>query len=75
MTVDRPVDVALRRRGAHVETRTFDNADAYTRMIDSFSHAVRGEGAFAGPGSEGVRNQRVLEAAFRSWRSGKRESV
>lgn len=75
MTVDFPVDVTLRRKGMHVETRTYDNADAYTRMIDNFARAMRGEEAFLGPGSEGVTNQRILDAAFRSWRSGQRGPV
>ena len=73
MTVDHPVDVSLRRRGQHVETHTFTNGDAYTRMIDNFARAMRGEEAFLGPGREGVINQRILDAAYRSWQSGNRE--
>lgn len=75
MTVDHPVDIALRRKGAHVNTNTVNNADAYTRMIDNFARAVRGEEEFLGPGTEGVHNQHILDAAFKSWRTGKREAV
>lgn len=75
MTVDHPVDVVLRRKGWHVNTNTVNNGDAYTRMIDNFAQAMRGEEEFAGPGAEGVHNQRILDAAYRSWRSGKREGV
>lgn len=75
MTVDFPVDVALRRKGAHIETRTFSNGDAYTRMIDNFARAMRGEEEFLGPGKEGVTNQHILDAAYRSWHSGRREAV
>ena len=75
MTVDHPVDITRRRRGAHIDTNTVNNADAYTRMIDNFARAVRGEEAFLGPGSEGVRNQHILDAAFRSWRTGEREKI
>jgi len=75
MTVDWPVDVTLRRGGELVDTRRYSNADAYTRMMDNFARATREEEDFAGPGAEGVRNQHVLEAAFRSWRSGQREPV
>lgn len=75
MTVDHPVDVALRRKGVHVNTNTVNNADAYTRMIDNFAQALRGEEAFLGPGTEGVHNQHILDAAFKSWHSGKREAV
>ena len=75
MTVDHPVDVSLRRKGVHVNTNTVNNADAYTRMIDNFAQALRGEEQFLGPGTEGVHNQHILDAAFKSWHSGKREAV
>jgi predicted dehydrogenase len=75
MTVDHPVDVTLRRKGVHVNTNTVNNADAYTRMIDNFAQALRGEEQFLGPGTEGVHNQHILDAAFKSWHSGKREAV
>jgi predicted dehydrogenase len=75
MTVDHPVDVALRRKGVHVNTNTVNNADAYTRMIDNFAQALRGDEAFLGPGNEGVHNQHILDAAYKSWRSGHREPV
>ena len=67
MTVDHPVDVTLRRKGVHVNTNTVNNADAYTRMIDNFAQALRGEEPFLGPGAEGVHNQHILDAAFKSW--------
>jgi predicted dehydrogenase len=75
MTVDHPVDIVLRRKGVHVNTNTVNNADAYTRMIDNFAQALRGEEKFLGPGAEGVHNQHILDAAFKSWHSGKREIV
>src|SRR5215469_737169 len=75
MTVDHPVDVSLRRKGVHVNTNTVNNADAYTRMIDNFAQAFRGEEQFLGPGTEGVHNQHILDGAYKSWHSGKREKV
>jgi predicted dehydrogenase len=75
MTVDHPVDVVLRRKGVHINTNTVSNADAYTRMIDNFAQAIRGQETFRGPGAEGVHNQHILDAAFKSWHSGKREPV
>jgi 1,5-anhydro-D-fructose reductase (1,5-anhydro-D-mannitol-forming) len=74
-TVDRPVDVVLRRAGEVIETATLDNADGYTRMFDSFALALRGEEAFAATGEDGVRNMAALDAAFRSWKTGKRETL
>lgn len=75
LTVDRPLDVQLRKGGELIDTRTFSNADGYTRMLDNFARAFRGEESFLAPGSEGLRNQQVLDAAYRSWRTGAREVI
>lgn len=75
LTVDRPVELAVRRAGELVETITVENGDGYTRMLDSFARALRGEESFAASGEDGVVNMRVLDAAYRSWQSGRRETV
>lgn len=75
LTVDRPVDVEVRRGGELVEGKTFDNGDAYTRMLDDFARTFRGEGVFAATGTDGVTNMRALDAAYASWRSGQREML
>jgi predicted dehydrogenase len=51
------------------------NADAYSRMLDAFAEAIEEGRGFLAPGRDGLLNQRVLDAAFASWRSGKREAV
>ncbi len=75
LTVDRPVEVTLRRAGVHIETRTFDNSDGYIRMLDSFAAAFHGGPAFLATGPGGVHNMRVLDAAYRSRQTGRREAV
>jgi predicted dehydrogenase len=75
MTVDHPVDIILRRKGTLIDTNTVNNADAYTRMIDNFARAMRGQEVFLGPGLEGVHNQHILDAAYKSWRTGNREDI
>lgn len=75
LTVDRPVEVVLKRAGEVVETITLTNEDGYVRMLDSFAQAFRGVGSFPASGEDGVLNMRVLDAAYKSWRSGLRESV
>ncbi|WP_260703414.1 Gfo/Idh/MocA family protein [Edaphobacter flagellatus] len=74
-TVDRPVEVILRRAGEVVEAVTLDNSDGYTRMLESFADALRTGSAFAATGEDAVRNMAALDAAFRSWRTGARERV
>ena len=70
LTVDRPVDIVLRRAGEIVEAKTIDNSDGYTRMIDSFAQTLRGVGTFAATGPDAVHNMRALDAAYKSWRTG-----
>ena len=75
LTVDRPVELVLRNSGELVQRVTVENGDGFSRMLDGFAAAFRGEGNFAAPGDDGLQNMRVLDAAFRSWRSGARELV
>jgi predicted dehydrogenase len=75
LTVDRPVQLTVRRAGEMMETVTVDNGDGYTRMLDSFALAFRGEGDFPASGVDAISNMRTLDAAYASWQSGRRESV
>src|SRR5271170_1675786 len=75
LSVDRPVDVVLRKAGELVETRTFINGDGYTRMLDSFAQVYRERGRFVASGEDGIHNMRAVDSAYASWRSGTRESV
>jgi predicted dehydrogenase len=75
LTVDRPVHLELRRDGAVVEAQTVSNQLAYARQVDAFAAAVEGKADFPVPGKEGWRNQEILDAAYRSAKSGKTEEV
>jgi 1,5-anhydro-D-fructose reductase (1,5-anhydro-D-mannitol-forming) len=73
--VERPINLQLRRRGAVVETETVSNRYAYARQVDMFAAAVEGHGEFSVPGEEGWQNQVILDAAYKSLKSGKAEEV
>jgi 1,5-anhydro-D-fructose reductase (1,5-anhydro-D-mannitol-forming) len=75
LTVDRPVELIVRRAGELVETVTVENGDGYTRMLDIFALALRGERSFVASGIDAISNMRALDAAYASWQSGRRESV
>jgi 1,5-anhydro-D-fructose reductase (1,5-anhydro-D-mannitol-forming) len=75
LSVDRPIDVVLRRAGEVVEATTVDNGDGYTRMLDSFAIAWRSGGSFASLGEDGILNMRALDAAYKSWQTGLREPL
>jgi predicted dehydrogenase len=48
---------------------------AYARQVDAFAAAVEGKAKFPVPGEEGWQNQYILDAAYRSLKSGKTEDV
>ena len=74
-SVERPIEIEFRRGGSVVEKEMVSNADAYARQADMFSAAIQGSSEFPVPGEEGWQNQEVLDAAYRSLKSGKAESV
>jgi predicted dehydrogenase len=75
LTVDRPVTIVHHAAGTVLAQEVVSNSEAYSRMLDAFSAAVEGTGTFASTGEDGVQNQRILDAAFRSWHSGCRERI
>jgi len=75
LTVDRPININLKRNGVVVESEAISNQYAYARQVDMFAAAVRGEAAFPVPGEEGWQNQEILDAALRSLKSGRFEDV
>ncbi|HXW91971.1 MAG TPA: Gfo/Idh/MocA family oxidoreductase [Terriglobales bacterium] len=75
LTVERPIRLEMLRLGEVVETEIVSNPDAYTRQVESFAAAVEAKSAFAVPGEEGWKNQRILDAAYRSMETGRSEQV
>jgi len=75
LTVDRPIQVNVKRNGVVVESEAISNQYAYARQVDMFAAAVRREAAFPVPGEEGWQNQEILDAALRSLKSGRFEEV
>lgn len=75
LTVDHPITLELRRGGKLVETEEISNKLAYARQVDAFADAVEGKAPFPVPAEQGWQNQEILDAAFRSLKSGKIEEV
>lgn len=75
LTVEHPVDVVLYKSGKVVAHQQVSNADAYSRMLDGFSSAVENCGAYLATGEDGLHNQKVLDAAYESWRSGSAQAI
>jgi predicted dehydrogenase len=75
LTVDFPVDVVLRRGANIIASETVSNEDAYSLMLDGFSAWVEGRGDYLAPAIDALHNQRVLDAAYASWRNGSRQVI
>ena len=71
-SVDDPVRVEVWSGGKLTEAQSFRNSTSYTRMLDSFAQAMRGE-VFAASALDGVANMRLLDAIYRGWTSGATE--
>jgi predicted dehydrogenase len=75
LTVDHPIHLKLIRAGQVVDTEELSNEDIYSKQVDAFSEAIQRRSPFPVPGEEGARNQAILDAAYRSIRSGRTESI
>lgn len=76
---DRPtrifVDSTGELFGSCIITEEFPVCDQYTLQGDAFSKAILEDGEIPVPLEEGIRNMRVIEAIFRSVKSGGWEAV
>jgi len=75
LTVEHPIEIKLARNGALAGTLTASNHLAYSLQVDAFADAVEGKSKFPVPGEEGWQNQEILDAALRSIRSARAETV
>ena len=75
LTVDHPITLELREAFDVKESVQVSNASAYTAQVEAFAAAVESGREFEIPAEEGLQNQKVLDAIFRSVRTGKSETV
>ncbi len=75
LNVDFPIQLKLIRGGQVVDTEELMNDRVYARQVDAFSAAIERKAPFPVPGEEGARNQAILDAAYRSIRTGRTESI
>jgi len=75
LTVDRPVSVELWRDQKIAHSETVSNHLAYAKQVDSFAESIKMSKPFPATGRDGWQNQIVLDAAYRSLSSGRKEDV
>src|SRR5271165_4816105 len=73
LNVEHPITLELRRGFEVVEKREVVNEHAYTAQVEAFADAIEKGKPFEVPGEEGLQNQLILDAIFRSVKSGKTE--
>lgn len=73
-TVEAQVELVIETDGT-VRRETRSNHESYARQFDGFALAVERGAPFPAPGEEGLRNQLVLDAAFRSAKTHKAEAL
>ena len=75
LKVERAITVQLWRGGELISQDVVSNQFAYAKQVDSFAAAVEGRGIFPVSGEEGLKNQTILDCAYRSLFTGKTEAI
>lgn len=75
LTVDHAVDVQTKAIGGELKSERFLNDRTYSDQVDAFALAIEKRTPFAIPGREGLINQRILDAAYTSIRTGQRIQI
>ena len=75
LTVDHPIELRTKPIEGDLVSEQISNEHTYAAQVDAFALSLEQGPPFPAPGIEGLRNQQVLDAAYRSIRSGAREEV
>jgi predicted dehydrogenase len=65
LSVDEPVRLELWRGGELVDIERVVNHEAFSRMLDAFALSVQGLQKFPCPAEEGLKNQLVVDEAYK----------
>jgi predicted dehydrogenase len=75
LNVEHPLKLVLKPMDREPSIEEMSNDTAYAEQVDAFALSIERGIPFPCPGIEGLKNQRVLDAAYRSIRMGSREVV
>ena len=75
LTVDHPIELRTKPIEGDLVSEQISNEHTYAAQVDAFALSLEQGTPFPAPGIEGLRNQQVVDAAYRSIRSGAREQV
>ncbi len=74
-TVDSALKLYVKRAGGGNVVEDLQNYSAYADQVDAFADWVEKDIPFPAPATEGWKNQLILDAAYRSIKSGRKEMV
>lgn len=75
LSVEDPITIEVARSGKTIHSEEARNHDAYARQVDAFALAVRGKQPFPATAQDGLRNQLVLDGAYKSIETGQTQKV
>jgi predicted dehydrogenase len=75
LNVEHPITIELKRADGSAERKEVSNQLAYSIQVDAFADWIAKDVPFPAPADEGLHNQLVLDAAYRSARSGQAERL
>ena len=75
LTVEHPIALQMESADGQLVSEEISNEYAYAYQVDAFALSIEKGIPFAAPGIEGLRNQQVVDAAYRSIKSGKPENI
>lgn len=75
LNVERPITLEIKKLDGSVTFEEVNNAMAYADQVDAFAGWLTDNKPFAAPGEEGLRNQLILDAAYRSAKNGTVEKI
>ena len=75
LNVEHPLELICKRMDHKLVSERVSNVSCYADQVDGFALSIERGTPFAAPGIEGLRNQRVIDAAYRSIKTGNREVI
>ncbi|HVH86036.1 MAG TPA: Gfo/Idh/MocA family oxidoreductase [Terriglobales bacterium] len=75
LTVDHEIELQTKPIGGQIVREQVSNDGSYADQVDAFALSMEKGIPFLVPGVEGLKNQQVLDAAYRSIKTGTREGL
>jgi 1,5-anhydro-D-fructose reductase (1,5-anhydro-D-mannitol-forming) len=75
LNVEHPLELICKPLNGEAMSEPLSNVEGYARQVDAFALSIEKGVPFPAPGIEGLKNQRVLDAAYRSVKTGERQRI